>query len=191
MRIFKVGSVSDTNAIYPRDIYSTYYMFLAMTMQPALMEDTYLKSVFDDYTTKIREKYLKCFTAVIYDQLLKYVSRKRVTPDFGKLGRIDQYSLAQMYELMKKTFRSDMQRQNTQWNMLCDFMVKLEAAHDTLSVLKLIDRINNTVHNTQESMVTKLPNGREMLSAFDAAHNAKNFNSLGPMVYGELKPSSF
>ena len=147
--------------IDPKDIYSFYYVCLVTNKEQPIIQE---------FITHLRQTYLNVFSVVIKDQLAKYQKLQRVDPDFD--GSIINNDINNLSVLMKKTFRSDMVRRNDRWNLLTELLITLNKTTNLPQVLFIIDRINNVVHNTGETMLTKLNNGHQLLQVFNLCHNA-------------------
>jgi hypothetical protein len=174
------------------DLYSLYHKYHLIcegsdvaAMRPSTITDFYLASYLHDVVDEsdkddineiilnLREKYLKAFQPVLINQLRKYITRGRMVKDVDERD-LANASFDQLDQYMNLSRRSDMKRENKRWNMLSDYLAKL--SHERRNVEKIkevIDRINNTVHNTGESMLTKFDNARELLDAFDLAAEGK------------------
>jgi hypothetical protein len=147
--------------IDPKDIYSFYYISLIPNKEQPIIQE---------FITHLRQTYLNVFSIVVKDQLLKYKQLQRVDPGFDiSIIDGDIYNLS---VLMKKTFRSDMVRRNDRWNLLTELLISLNKTTNLPQILFIIDRINNVVHNTGETMLTKLNNGQQLLHVFNSCHNA-------------------
>lgn len=170
-------------------LYNSFRLICEDTNESALLPATitdfylaaYLYDVVDDsdkdevgmIILDLREKYLSAFRSVLIKQLQKYLTRGRI------VGNIDERDLVkasfdQLDEYMNMSRRSDMSRLNKRWNMLSEYIATL--SHENRNVVKvkeIIDRINNTVHNTGEKMLTKFPNAGELLDAYELAAEGK------------------
>ncbi len=169
--------------ITPRNICTFYVIEYVMSSGDGNEDFQYLA---EDYLEKLATKYVNVFGDLIQKQIQKYIDRGRTDPNVSldSASRLPmQRRVSVLADLMKKTFRSDMSRRNDRWNELADYIVKLNNAKDTKTTLYLIDRINNAVHNTKTQILDKLPNSRELLAAFNAAHEAGvNSPKKNPLV---------
>jgi hypothetical protein len=152
--------------ITPQMIYNFYYIYFKFQQNPKVSK------IILDYIKEIQNIYLTQFKGLIINQIKKYIGRRRIDTDFPVDIKLDNESLEMLDKLMKKSFRSDMQRRNNVWNQLTEFLAKLDKAKDIKDILFFIDRVNNCVHNTKEITLIKFINGYELLDAFDFAHKS-------------------
>ena len=129
-----------------------------------------------DYIKEQQQKYLGSFRKLIFNQLLKYDTRMRVEPGFKLPEYSDTLSFETLLSLMKKTFRSDMERNNVVWEKLTEALSNLEKLNITEQTvdkaLFLFDVIHNAVHNTQTSIFNKFSNATKLLQAFNFCFEA-------------------
>ena len=146
-----------------------------------------------EFLNHLREKYLRIFTKIVAEQIRKYISRGRITPDFDPNTNLTT-DLKNLDQLMRKTLRSERARKenpdlmyNDEWIKLTENLLALQNSRDIKGIIHNIDRVNNCIHNTSEVMLTKLDNGYDLLSAFKHVHNAKYPQMFRFMVYDEIK----
>ena len=157
--------------IFPSEIYNFYFLWYLYVNQPQLFQTDYGQFILDEYMKKLKEKYLDLFKKLMSEQIVKYVSRARIDPDFDK-SKIRPTERAEvLWHQMEKTFRSDMKRRNDVWNMVGEYLTGLENASSVKDMFIYIDRLNSTVHNTQTLILGKLSSGNELMNAYNTAHN--------------------
>lgn len=132
------------------------------------------------YLNEIKKKYLSEFQPIIVNQIKKYQTRKRVDDDLLNVTVKDSEKLSSLLKMMKKTYRSDMKRHNVNWENAIEQLIKLEKAKSIDELFFAIDRVNNAIHNTYETILEKLKNGIELKKAFDKVHtnNIENVKKL-------------
>ena len=74
---------------------------------------------------------------------------------------------------MRKTYRSDMKRRNDRWEYLTENLAELQKTSETSKIMFYIDRINNAIHNTQESIMSKFRHGYILIYALNDCHSLK------------------
>lgn len=163
----------------PRTIYNFYFLYTFLQTRGT---DQYSGFLVNEFAQNIKKTYLRVFEKLLKSQLEKYDSRRRVDADF-KI--IDNLSLTQIFELMKKTFRSDMKRRNDRWIDLAKWVVELENVSDTKSIFHVVDRINNTTHNTHELILSKFENARELMTTFNTCHEMPSLEGFRPFIAKE------
>jgi len=169
----------DVDIIRKGDIYSFYYLWYVATTQPSVVATPYGKEVMKTFLLALRDKYVRLFKRLLIKQISKYISRGRVDPDFPvkNVSDLESKSSSELQKLMAKTFRSDMTRRNDNWNMVADFVTKLESASSSTDMFLYINQLNNAVHNTQTQVMDKFPNFySELRPAFDAVDKIKSGN---------------
>lgn len=186
MRIYKIYSFSQSKKnIYPVDIYDFYYITYLIQSGSLNSESAYNKFIIEEKISEIKDKYISSFENLILNQLNKYLSRGRVDEDFpSKLQ--NGISLSEMMNLMKKTFRSDMIRRNERWEMITEYTLKLTNANEKNEIIKIIDRLNNLLHNAETQVIEKLPNGNALINALDFSHKS-TVNQLRNKVSKDVK----
>lgn len=173
---FEPGFLNEVNSvereITPKNICTFYFIEYIKSSQGG---DGDFENKANDYLRDLAEKYVDVFGNLIQKQIEKYINRGRTDPG-ASLAGVTKLSMARrapkLADLMKKTYRSDMSRRNDRWNDLADYVVKLSKTSDVKQIIYLIDRINNTVHNTKTQILDKLPNAYELLNAFNLTHEA-------------------
>lgn len=153
--------------------------------KPSTIIDFYLVSYLDDVVNEedkqilkdeiyqIRNIYLESFKQILRNQIQKYISRGRLVKEYSRDEVLDA-DYPKLFEMIQSSRRSDMKRKNKNWNMLAEYLVKLyKQRRDVDEIKMLIDRINNTVHNTGTSMLTKFKNKHDLLEALNLAAEAK------------------
>lgn len=178
----------EKSEITPQDIYNFYYLTLLQS-QP-LNDEAEFKMALHE----IKQKYLKAFRPIVVRQLQKYHKQGRVEKDadgdflYGPDQlEGDNVDFGFLDFAMNATLRSDMKRRNENWNELTEHLNKLEKADSNREIIFEIDRINNTVHNTQALILGKFRNGKELVGAFDFAHNVKGKEDLKPYVSRDIR----
>lgn len=168
----------------PRDVYNFYYIFSAYSYGKLYDED---KNKAEFILNEIKQKYLKNFKLLLIQQLEKYVSLNRVDDDFSNEELSEDMSFQTIKALMSKTYRSDMQRRNANWNSLADYCESLNKTNSFDKLCFFIDRINNTIHNTGGPILDKLPNGIELLNSFETVHLAQSPKQYAKYVGSEVR----
>lgn len=169
-----------------RDLYNFYFLFTLMSRKEISGE--FGEYITKEYMKRFKEKYLSLFKDLVYKQILKYINRGRVDPDVTK-ERLEENknSPKGLYELMKHTYRSDMVRRNEVWNMIGEYLAELENATELNKIGFFIDRLNNSIHNTNEIILSKFANGYQLIRTFDEIHNAPSLNSYKANVDRDLR----
>jgi len=147
------------------------------------------------YLEEIQNLYVNVFTELLTKQIEKYVLRGRIDMQGGQPAfDVRQIRAAPMQRrpmliqhMMKQTFRSDMQRRNTVWDMIAEYLYELSTTGLPNKVCYYIDRINNAVHNTKTQVLDKLPNSSSLLRAFDLCHKARTPREYSRYVSPEVR----
>lgn len=169
----------DADIIRKGDIYSFYYLWYIATTQPAMVATPYGKEVMKTYLQALKNKYVKLFRRLLIKQIAKYISRGRVDANVlvKNTSELEVMSSSDLQKLMAKTFRSDMTRRNERWDMVADFVTKLDSANSVSDMFLYINQLNNAVHNTETQVMDKFPNFyTELKPAFDAVDKIKSGN---------------
>lgn len=172
--------------ITDRDIYSFYYLTYLYQTNRLNMLDEYTHFVVEDFLLDLKRVYLKIFTNLVREQLIKYNEAGRVQLPLSK-SAIKAASIYDLASMMVTTYRSDMKRKNTRWQQLCNLLIDLNYTAQLSSIIHCIDRINNVVHNTKKSILDKLPDAESLLAAFDACHQAKHPDEFSHLVYKDIR----
>ena len=151
--------------ISPEDIYSFYYLNFLYDKNK-ITNELLLKK----FLTRIKSDYLQEFQEIIVNQIKKYQTRGRVDSDLLSVKVKDTEKLSSLLKMMKKTYRSDMKRHNTNWDEAIEQLIDLEKAKNPKELFYSLDRVNNAIHNTYETVLTKLDNGYKLKKAFDTVH---------------------
>ena len=168
-----------SETISAKDIYNFYYLWYVATTQPSVVATPYGKEVMKTFLLALRDKYVRLFKRLLIKQISKYISRGRADSDIlsKSVSDLESISSSELHKLMAKTFRSDMTRRNDNWNMVADFVTKLESASSSTDMFLYINQLNNAVHNTQTQVMDKFPNFySELKPAFDAVDRIKSGN---------------
>jgi len=152
------------NKITPEDIYNFY---LTSYYIDRLKKPIKNKPNIVNFLKDLKQSYITNLKPIIVNQILKYIKRGRIDDDLTKVSKSD--SLEVLLDKMKKTYRSDMSRRNTEWENIIEAVLNLSKSSNSIKkLIYYLDRVNNTIHNTGESVLSKL--GYNLLSAFDKAH---------------------
>jgi hypothetical protein len=143
--------------------------------------DQFSKFLIDEFGKNIKTTYLRVFVKLLRQQVEKYRNRGRVDSDFQSSSDTPM----ELLRAMKKTFRSDMKRCNDRWIDLAEWVVKLESAKGVKDIFFIVDRINNTTHNTQEIILSKFENAESLLTVFDNCHKMKSLQEFKPFISRE------
>ena len=169
------------------DIYNFYYLFALSVYHPQSLATDYGRFIQDEYLKKFKSKYISIFKKLVVEQLQKYYSRKRVDSDFD----VNQVSInspsSVLQNLMSKTWRSDMTRRNESWEMVCDFLTKLENASSVKDTYLYVDRLNSVVHNTQTKVLGKMEGGYQLIWAYNQIHHAKSISEYEKFVDKDIR----
>ena len=165
MRALLLEGVGGLNS---SDIYNFYFLWTLYANSPHIFKDGYAEHILKEYAEKFKAKYLKLFKQLIAEQLQKYAIRMRTDPDFDVKKISPDAPAYVLFELMKKTFRSDMQRRNDVWNLMAEHTAALEDAKMPKSIFISIDRLNASVHNTNTSVLGKFEGGHSLMTAYRA-----------------------
>ncbi len=173
------------DAITSRNIFDFYYLFTISQLQPAALQTNYGTHTENLFLNALKAKYISNFKTIISKQIQKYHDRKRIDPDFN-VSLMVNASPATLLDLMKKTFRSDMTRRNEVWILACEYLMKLENSSNKKETYLYIDRLNNCIHNTQSSILSKFANGSALVSAYDKVHHARSIKAYESNVSNDL-----
>lgn len=204
---FKLFFESTTaGVIVPADIYSFYYI---NNYKNNLLGSEHNQEIILKFLNNLRLKYLNTWPVVLKTQLEKYLNyqrsgRKRIKSDaellkinienFFKNPVIDYDKLEQY---IKETTRSSGE-ENKLWNYFAEWLNKLSKKQSITigslnlegqeNILFIIDRINNCVHNTKESMFEKIrENGFALKNAFDDVNSMRDARYLKSKSIPEIK----
>lgn len=168
-----------SESISAKDIYNFYYLWYIATTQPSAVATPYGREVMKTYLQALKDKYVRLFRRLLIKQIAKYISRGRVDSDVlsKNVSELESMSSSDLQKLMAKTFRSDMTRRNERWDMVADFVTKLDSASSTNDMFLYINQLNNAVHNTKTQVMDKFPNFySELEPAFNAVDKIKSGN---------------
>jgi len=171
-----IKEIHDTGTIYPRDIYNLYYLEFVSSRYPEVVRTPYGQEIQSYYLGQLKEKYLKLFKYLLSKQIAKYVSRKRIDPDFD-VSMLQNPSTSDLKTMMAKTFRSDMKRRNDVWNAVADYTHGLEHSTSPSQIFVNINGLNNAIHNTGGKIMLdpmKISNYSELHRAFETADKVKS-----------------
>jgi hypothetical protein len=185
------------NVLTPTDLYDFYWLCSGFSYGQfnGAMEDSKDEQVARFYLQEIQNLYIKVFTELLAAQIEKYVKRGRIDMAQGKPAfDIMQLRNAPFHKkpslikyMMAQTFRSDMSRRNDRWDMIADYLVGLASTGSTSKICYFIDRINNSVHNTQTLVLDKLPNAAQLMVALDAVHHSGTPKEFASKVSPEVR----
>lgn len=206
---FKVFFENTTaGVITPSDIYTFYYIYHSKNI---LLNSEYNREIIVNFLNSLKSKYLNTFGTVLKEQILKYLryqasGQKRIRDD-AELLTIDVSEFSgnpiidfdKLEKFIKETTRSARHnfKSNEDWNQFSEWVNKL--SKKTISagglniegsdnVLFIIDRINNCVHNTGESIFDKVrENGHALIQAFEQAHIARDIKVIKAKALPEIK----
>jgi len=181
--------------ISPADIFSFYYIY---TLKNRLLGSEHNRNTVVSFLNDLQSKYLNTFGLVLKGQILKYLryqssGQKRIKDnsellqiDIEEFKRTIPVNFDRLETYIKNTTRSQRHnfKENEDWNAFAEWLNKL--SKKTISagsiniegqdnVLFIMDRINNCVHNTGESIFDKVKeNGHALIMAFDQAHQIRD-----------------
>lgn len=176
---FESFEQGDSIYISPKTIYNFYFLY---TYYQTNGVDQFSSFLIDEFSKNIKETYLRVFTKLLSKQIEKYHNRGRVDSDFSLNSNQTPLDL---YQTIKKTFRSDMKRRNERWIDLAEWVMKLEKTKGIKDIFFIVDRINNTTHNTQEIILSKFENSQSLLAVFDNCHKMKSLQEFRPFISRE------
>lgn len=172
--------------ITDRDIYSFYYLTYLYQTNRLNMLDEYTHFVVEDFLLDLKRIYLKVFTDLVREQLIKYNDAGRVQLPLSK-SIIKTAHIYDLASIMVSTYRSDMKRKNTRWQQLCNLLIDLNYTAQLSSIIHYIDRINNVVHNSKNLILDKLPDSFHLLQAFQTCHQAKHPDEFKDLTYKDIR----
>lgn len=178
--IFFENQTSPAIVLSPRTIYNFYFLYTLAQTRPL---DQFAEYIVEEFARNIKKLYLRVFKNLLYQQLTKYKSRGRVTPDF--VLPTGEMTTEQLYNQMTKTYRSDMKRVNHRWVDLAQWVMELERAVPIKQIFFTVDRINNTTHNTEEIILSKFENPHDLMTAFDNCHKMTSLTGFRPYINKE------
>ena len=157
--------------------------YLAYIFQTAHLSSTQQELVKEELKL-LKSRYLEDVSDLVVRQIEKYVGRSRIEMDderrpkfdLEKLKNMDKTSTDRMVGIdraMNMTYRSDMRRRNNVWNSVTGNLVKLANAITSKDLIYAMDRLNNDIHNTKNSIFEKFPNGSELVRALQKIHDAR------------------
>lgn len=161
------------------DIYNFYYLWYISGTIPQAVSTNYGREVVRNYLYNLRKKYVSLFKNILANQIEKYISLGRIDPTFPKniINSLKNMSSGDLQKLMAKTFRTDLHRRNDVWNMVADFVNKLENSNSINDIFLYINQLNNSVHNTGTKIMNKFSNfDTELKPAFDMVDRIKSEN---------------
>ena len=145
--------------------------YLAAYLHDVVEEDD--KDILEDIILDIRQRYLEGFKPIVLQQILKYIKRGRMVQEYDREDLLGT-DFSKLHAIMKDSRRSDMKRKNVRWEQLTQHLTDLASQNRDIKKIKfLIDRINNTVHNTGEVMLSKFENGQRLMQIYNMVHEAK------------------
>ena len=185
-KFFLIQESQLSSTLSPTDLYNFY--FIATLSSMGRLNGDYANFIADDFLKKLKQRYLVIFKELLYHQIRKYISRRRTDSDLTMdVLESNKNNAHQLYEMMKKTFRSDMKRRNDVWNLIGEYTEALEGSGSLKSIIFYIDRLNNCIHNTQELIFSKFPNAQMLLSTFDTIHHAQSLNVYKNKVSKDIR----
>lgn len=175
-----------TSSLSTKDLFNFYFLFTLMSRKE--ISGDFGEYTAKEYMNRYKGKYLLLFKDLLYKQILKYINRKRTDSDvtIETLNKNKDNS-RELYEMIKKTYRSDMVRRNDVWNLIGEYLVELDNATDLNKIGFFIDRLNNCIHNTKELILSKFTNGYQLIRTFDEIHRAPSLNSYKQYVDRDLR----
>jgi hypothetical protein len=186
------GSIGES--LSPVDIYDFYFLWNIVTRSPSIANNDYASHVINQRIYGLKQKYLSIFKKLLVNQLLKYASRPdRIEPGFDKSKASLNSSFDELDKQMKLTKRSDRAikqgapRENTAWIQIAEFLENLSKASDRKNVFTYIDRINNSIHNTQTTIMDKFINAAEIIKALEVASKATNIHGLEKLTSKDVR----
>lgn len=184
--LLKENTQPDMASLVPSDLFNFYY--LETLRGQGRINNEYGNFIMKDVFTRTKNKYVKLFSHLVYNQIRKYIQRGRVDDDVTmELLDANMDNTKVLNDLMHKTYRSDMRRRNDVWNMVTEYLYKLSVSTSMKDIAFFIDRINNCIHNTRELLFSKFPNANTLTRAFDIIHNAQSLNEYKMNVSKDIR----
>ena len=180
------GVGPDMGTLTRQDLYNFYYLITLHSM--GQITDDYGKFIINEQFKRLKIKYVELFSHLLYEQIKKYIKRGRVDLEVSieNLEK-NKNNPPKLYDLMSKTYRSDMKRRNDVWNFVAEYVMKLASSNNIKDIGFFIDRINNCIHNTQELLFSKFPNAQSLMQAFDQIHKAPSLNAYKSFVSKDIR----
>ena len=178
------GQEAETR-LTPRTLYNLYY--IATEPEPT---SEYGREITNEYIDKYKRLYVDVFSNLVRQQIQKYIGRGRVDSNVTKKSLDKADTPAMLDELMRGTYRSDMRRRNDVWNLVTEHLKNLSLAKTKKDKIFYMDRLNNSIHNTQELLFSKFSNYRQLQEAFDSIHNARDTRAFSQRVDKDLRESN-
>jgi len=167
------------------DIFNFYFLFTLASYHPESIQTDYGKYIQDVYLKNIKTKYINIFKGLVIRQLKKYYSLQRIDKNFDPSKIQDNASCFTLLELMRKTYRSDMNRHNDSWILICEFLSKLESSSTSKETYLMIDRLNACIHNTGTNILGKV--SFELVDAYAKVHRSKSIKEYEQYVDKDLR----
>ena len=157
-----------------------YLAYLFLYSNPSRLQD----QMINDELKSVKNRYLEDVSDLCVRQIKKYIDRGRIdkdsegnpTFDFDKMNKMNKTSGDRMIAVdkaMNSSYRSDMRRRNKVWNLVTQHLVELSKARSNKDLVAAMDRLNNDIHNTRESIFVKFPNGDDLVTALDKIHESR------------------
>jgi hypothetical protein len=151
--------------VIPTDIIDTYAIHL---MYDKLSD----KSVADFLLKEIKLSYLRAFKELFVKQFKKYADDRRIyglsRTDISNIeSNLTITPLNKFPSLFMLTVRGDGIRGNERWVTVAENVVRLEQAEGK-GIIQAIDALNDTVHNSRDSILSKFENCAELYGALNA-----------------------
>lgn len=182
-----IREIHDTATLFPSDIFNLFFIEYLYSTEPHLFKTDYGEFILQTYPTALKKKYVTVFKQLLVDQLHKYASRKRTDSDFNTTAITPKASASILWDLMKHTFRSDMSRRNTVWELIAEYTTRLEQSSSLKDTFTYINMLNNCIHNVPESILWKLPNGEKLFRAFELVSKATSISQYEKFVDKDLR----
>lgn len=178
----------NVSRLSPRDLYNFYYLWTTILEKGT---NEYNSHVALKYLNRWKHIYIQIIGEIVYKQIRKYISRGRVDNDVTmEILEKNKTNYSKLNELMHKTYRSDMKRRNDVWNLITEYLEKLDRSNTIKDLFFYIDRLNNCIHNTSELLFSKFDNAQELIQAFEFIHYAKNLREYARFVDKEIRELS-
>lgn len=180
-----------TTNLTARDVYDFYFLWTVLQTQPAVLETQFGREIATETARRLQYKYVAMFRTLVANQIEKYVARKRIDQDFPVATWMTEQKdadPAKLLDWMKRTWRSDMHRRNTQWEEIATHLSGLAEAQTIKDKFFHIDRLNNLTHNTGTLVLDKLPgySREQLVPALDFAAHARDVRAYKGRVSPDL-----
>jgi len=150
--------------IEPKDIYTFYAVEYYLNCMKAEKDERAIKH----YLNGLKEKYIQCLREVVVRQVNYYIDGLRVNAPITRPK--EDESFQSLLLKIKRTLRGDKESINVKWVDVVEHLIKLEKVKngDIKGLIFAIDRVNNTVHNGNTTILEKI--NIRLLKVYNTVH---------------------